>query len=272
MKLQELQELQAQKQQGESINELMLRVESQPLEVTEEIVPDDEGFVDSDIVIPRYKITQPTTRIEDAQPGHFRNVLTGEEYPELENVIFLKRSNSRILFKANDYSGGRECWSYDGVEPSSQVKEKTGQKPKCERCVTNMANKKIVHCHFAVWTDEPPQCKEVINFLGLDQSGLPFWICFHGSAIPVVKAFLGTMYLKKKQGIAQGKNICLRDFRLTIGLNLKVSAKGKYYVPVFKSQVYIENKEEREGMSALFSQLSTKTMAETITIEETLNI
>ncbi|WP_372364792.1 hypothetical protein [Candidatus Uabimicrobium sp. HlEnr_7] len=274
MKLEELQQIEAQRKIGESINEAMQRVEETalPAEISQEIIPDEEGFVDSDIVIPRYKISQPTTRIEDAQPGNFRNILTGEEFAELENVIFLKRANGRVLFKKDDYSGMRECWSHDGAEPSNHVLEKTGQRPKCERCVTSMTNKKIVHCHFAIWKDEPPECKEVISFLGLDQSGLPFWICFHGSAIPIVKGFLGTMYLKKKQGIAQGKNICLRDFKLTIGLNLKVSAKGKYYTPVFKSQQYIQDEEERSGLSALFSQICAKTMEETITVEETLNI
>ena len=104
MKLEELQELESQRKDGESINDAIQRVEnlSPPVEVSQEVVPDEEGFVDSDIVIPRFKINQPTTRIEDAQSGHFRNVLTGEEFAELENVIFLKRANGRVLFKKDD--------------------------------------------------------------------------------------------------------------------------------------------------------------------------
>lgn len=277
MKLEELRELEANKRDGESINDVMLRVEKekqsiQNIEVSCEVIADDEGFLDSDLVLPRFKINQPSTRIDNAQAGYFRNVLSGEEFQELEDIIFLKRVNSRVLFADNDFSGERKCWSYDGSIPSNQVFERTGEQPKCGRCVTTMVNKRIVHCEYAIWGDEPPKCKEVISFLGLDQDGLPFWICFHGTAIPIVKGFLGNMYLKKKQGIAQGKNICLRDFKITLGLNLKVSPKGKYYVPVFKSQKYIESKEEREGLSALFTELSKKTMEETITIEEKMNI
>ena len=226
-------------------------------------------FLDTDIVIPRIKINQPTTRIEGAKEGHFRNILSGEEFLELQDVIFLKRTNGRVLFKKDDFTGFRQCWSNDGLIPSDSVFDRAGEKPKCERCTTTTKTTKLVHCDFAVWHDSPPLCKETINFLGIDHEGVPFWISFHGAAIPIVKSFLGCLYLKKKKAASQGKNVHLRHFKISISLQRKV-AKGKFYVPFFKKKEYIDATDERLFLDELFENLSQKNMEETIAAEEEL--
>ena len=236
---------------------------------------DEDGFVPEDLVIPRYKITQPTSRGEGTNPGKFQNALTNEAKDKLEKVIFLKRQNGRVLFPKNDFSGKRLCWSYDGAVPAiEEILAKTRAPARCDKCVTGNNGTKIVHCPFAQWKDvsgtqfrQPPECKETINFLGLDNF-MPFFVSFHGTAIPIVKKLLSSIYLKKKQAVLQGKNLQLRDFRVTLGLKLETNDKGKFYVPVMESVEEITDEEERAILSQCCESLQKRSLAETVAVEE----
>ena len=75
---------------------------------------------------------------------------------------------------------------------------------------------------------------------------MPFWVIFHGAALPIVKSFLRYINYRRKQLGQQGRAAYLHDFRLTIGLQLESNKKGRFYVPVFEQKDEITNQEERE--------------------------
>jgi hypothetical protein len=220
---------------------------------------DEEGFVETDISIPRWRIIQPTCRIENATPGTFRNTLTGEERQELANVTFLKRQNGRILFPKDDYSGEVECWSYDGVVPATDaIISKTGQQPKAECCVTNNNRLKTPICPLAMWQGGAPKCKETISFIGVDDGISPFFISLHGTAIPVTKKLISTLYLKKKQAAAQGKCLRMRDFRITITLKQQITERGKFFIPIFDHLQEICDPEKQRILQKCFDSLNKR--------------
>ena len=227
------------------------------------IATDEDGFSQDDLIIPRWKSIQPTTRIEGVKEGHFYNSLTGELREKLENVVFLVRKNGRVLFPQTDFSGVRLCWSNDGCYPDSdKVLMQTGQQAKSSACV---ASGRKVMCLCAEWhrdekgTATPPECRETITFLGLDlQSLTPFIMTFHGAAISPVRNFISAVYLKKKQATMQGKELHLRDFQIVLSLKLQMNEKGKYYIPVFEKVTQINDESQKQILSACFELLSNK--------------
>lgn len=283
----ELQVLRESRLEGESLNETKDRLTKEGKFIPDKksnlpaTVPmnDEEGFFQDDLAIPRWRVIQPTSRIEGAKIGTFRNTLTGEEREKLENVIFLRRQNGRILFPKDDFSGERICWSYDGFFPArEEIIAKTGSDPKSDCCVKKACGQKIVCCPLAMWNNEnkangngngnrAPLCKETITFLGVDKNFLPLWLYFHGTAIPLVKNLISSIYLQKKQSAVQGQNIHLRDFRVTLGLKLQINDKGKFYVPVFEKVEKIADQEEQKLLTKCFDTLQKKELVETLELE-----
>lgn len=280
MTLNELQLLHANRKEGESVNETQKRLlqERKPVALlpppqeepgTEEPLPNDEDFAETSLVIPRYKIIQPTTRLEGATTGRYLNTLTGEEKEKLENIVFLKRTTGRVLFPKDDYSGERACWSYDGLFPAAQeILFKSGQPPQHSQCVSKSGGVKTIHCPMAEWhKDEKnnniaPLCKETIGFLGIEQGDFPFMIIFHGKAIPTIKTLLASIYLKTKQALLQGKTLYLRDFFVTLGLKLQINEKGKFYMPVIEKIEEINNAAERKLFTDCFHAFERKNSIE----------
>jgi hypothetical protein len=276
----ELQTLRENRLDGEPINETKDRlVREGKLLPAQRPVPevayvgDEEGFFPDDLAIPRWRIVQPTCRIEGAKVGTFRHTLSNEEREKLENVVFLRRHNGRILFPDDDYSGQRECWSYDGLVPAKEeIMAKTGDEPKSPCCVRKTNGQKIVVCSFAMWESADdsttPMCKETISFLGVDKEFVPFWVSFHGSAIPVVRKLISSIYLQKKKYAFRGEALHLRDFRLTLALKLTINEKGKFYVPVMEKTEEIKVAEERQLLTRCFEALQKREFAETVALEE----
>jgi hypothetical protein len=233
--------------------------------VSETAMSDEDGFYTSDLMIPRWKAVQPTSRIEGAQEGRFYNSLTGELREKLENIVFLTRSNGRVLFPKDDFSGVRLCWSNDGMKPAADsVLLQTGDQPKSHAClVRNNGDKKVV-CPFAQWQktekgNTVPECHETISFLGLDMQSLtPFFMIFHGTGIPPVKNFISSVYLKKKQATMHSQELHLRDFKVTLSLKLEMNDKGKFYYPVFEKIEAITTETDRTVLNNCFAALSKK--------------
>jgi hypothetical protein len=271
MVLNELQIIQDNRLEGESINAARERLQKEgkltPSEqkianveeksVVDENFPElENNFTQEDMSIPRYKIIQPTSRIENIDAGKFYNSLTGETYEKLEDIVFLLRNSGRVLFPEGNFNGERVCWSYSGTHPAADdIVAMTGNQPKSEICVSKTGNQKVHHCPFASWRNEkgepynkgkfPPLCKETLSFLGLDKNLLPFYINFHGMALLSAKNFLKTIFIKKQQALMNNKKLGLYDFRFTITLELKIGERGKYYIPSFvntKEIIEVEQK------------------------------
>ena len=286
MKLEELTLLQENRLEDETINQTRARLESEgmfhseekaPLSdeaerITEEATPPDEpqGITSEDEPsIPRQKIIQASCQIEGATPGMFRNTITGEEIPKLENVVFLAQFNTRSLFAEDDFTGERICWSNTGYFPArDHILSNTGQEPKSERCSSREEGKLVLHCPYAQWRNQagepdpngtkPPVCKASIAFLGLDPVELPFWLIFHGAALPIVKEFLRYIAYRRKQLTQQGRFTYLHDFRLTIGLQVQSNKKGRFYVPVFEKKEEITDAEDRAILRKCYESMKDR--------------
>ncbi len=72
-----------------------------------------EGLDQSDMIVPRYDIIQPTSR-KEGSPGHFYLNLTGETAESILAVI-LRISRTRVLWSGNPAEKAPECSSADGV-------------------------------------------------------------------------------------------------------------------------------------------------------------
>lgn len=243
----------------------LVPVKSEEPIVSEPAMSDEDGFYTSDLMIPRWKTVQPTSRIEGAKEGMFLNCLTGELREKLDNIVFLTRKNGRVMFPKDDFSGLRTCWSNDGVSPATDsVFMQTGEQPKSHACVLRSNGDKKVVCPFAEWHktekgNSVPECRETISFLGLDMQCLtPFFMIFHGTGIPPVKNFISSVYLKKKQAAMQSKELHLRDFKVALSLKLQMNEKGKYYIPVFEKAEEISTESDRMMLSRCFDALSKK--------------
>lgn len=293
MMLSELQVLQENRLESESLNatkerlikedqfpaktqlRLMPPVEEKELQKesdsTNQIPPDEEGFLNDDLVIPRWRIVQPLCRTQGAKEGTFRNTLTGEERERLDNVILLSRKNGRVLFPEGDFTGTRLCWSYDGLIPEiEEIVRKTEKPPKSNRCIIKNNGSTRVNCPFAVWNQngkKAPQCRETITFLGIDADYLPFWIIFGGNGIPPVKDFISTIYLKKKQANLKGKDVHFRDFQILLTLQLEMQGKGKYYIPVVQKIEEITDVSKRQIITKCFESLNKRSICETFDAE-----
>ncbi len=291
MTMQELQTINQNRRQGETFNAAKNRLRNErkisqtpqhllmpPKEEEPDWVKNDdaeEGFSSEDLIVPRYKIVQPSSRIDGAKEGVFYNTLTHEERPKLENIVFLTRQNGRVLFPSGDFSGTRECFSYDGVVPERDaVLKESGEEPKSEYCVIKTNGQKKTICPFAIWPDGPqengsrsPKCKEAITLLCVDELLNPFFLIFHGMGIPVVKSLLGAIYLQKRQAMLQKKELHLRSFSITIALKLQINARGKFYTPVFEKVEEITDMLHIQALNTCFKSLSTKRCSETIQAE-----
>ena len=209
-----------------------------------------------DIIIPRFKIIQPSCQLEGLTPGCFFNTITFEETDTLENVVFLTRQDSRSLFPEGDFSGERRCCSFNGYTPAKDyIFTKTGQEPIAPVCAKREDGKLVLCCPLAQWKNalgepdprgtKPPSCKASIAFLGVDTSAfMPFIVIFHGSALPIIKNFLRYINYKCEAGRRQGKEMGLHHFKLNITLEQQTNAKGRYFTPVFEKKEEITDHEE----------------------------
>jgi len=123
MQLETLQTLHEQRIDGENLNETLSRLQQEGslhtlTEKPETQEPNTDISYGQEIVIPRYKLLQPSCQIEGVTPGHFFNTVTKEEVEELEDVVFLTRQDNRSLFNDGDFSGERRCCSFDGYTPA----------------------------------------------------------------------------------------------------------------------------------------------------------
>ena len=139
-----------------------------PADENEFIMTDEERtllgldeFDQSDMIIPRVRLAQPTSQLGDASPGQFHNNLTGEA-ADAVTFIVIRSVKGRVLWPEGFERGQKPtCASDDSKKP-----REGGQYPgPCAECPA------------AQWGEnhEAPACTLHYNYLAVDTaSGLPF--------------------------------------------------------------------------------------------------
>ncbi|RJX19003.1 MAG: hypothetical protein C4575_09515 [Desulforudis sp.] len=193
-----------------------------------------EDMDKSDIVIPRLRVVQPTSK--EGTPGKLRLNLTGDEFDQL-TVVFIKATKGRVLFDRENLGSPPLCGSLDRVRPSNFF-----ESPISDRCG---------QCPMAGWTKDngrnaPPECNESYTLLGLDvDNRIPFFFQTRSTGIRPTKLFLSAVFFQAKR-----RNADLVDFQVTLKTKETVGEKGKFYVPVFEKPVYLKDRPYREEAAA----------------------
>lgn len=138
----------------------------------------------SDLIIPRVRIVQPTSKL-DGRPGEFYFNLTGESKPQIRAVL-VNMTKGRVYW-SSDLAGDPICASDNAKTPRTPVQ---GCGPTCETCA------------YAQWGEdgEKPACSLVYNFLAadLEEDNSPFIISLHGASAKHAKTILSAFSLKRK--------------------------------------------------------------------------
>jgi hypothetical protein len=156
-----------------------------------------EDFDSSDLIIPRVKIIQPTSRKGTA--GKFSMNLTEEEFDEM-SIVVIKAARSRVLWPPVDSDLEEPlCKSSDFLNPDASV-----QAPMSTVCAEYVmkGDLKVLEtvCTKAKWiSDERPDCNQVYNLLCLTGENVPFWISMAGASIGPVKRFISAIALQRKK-------------------------------------------------------------------------
>lgn len=197
-----------------------------------------ECLTQEDLIIPRYKIVQPTSKT--GNPGTFLCNLTGEETESL-HVAVVKIHKGRIMWdKENPSREEPLCRSYDYMTPDPSIKDPPS--PLCAKMIKNPRTGKDVPvqvCKMGSWEgDERPPCGTVYNLLciSLDEDGLPFWITLHGASIKAVKNYASSVMLRRKP---------FWVLRTTLTLALKTEPH-RHYVAQFSMPKAISPEMEEE--------------------------
>ncbi len=150
--------------------ETMVKYEAkQPTEYERFEVAGAEVLDRSDIVVPRIRLRQPTSKFGSPQnAGQFHNNLT-EQFADSIEAVVLRVSKGRVMWP-EAFSGDNEpeCASDDGIMP---------------RAGNGLSNKQpgpCAACEFAQWSPDgsPPRCSLVYTYLCADRSNddMPFLI------------------------------------------------------------------------------------------------
>lgn len=192
-----------------------------------------------DIVIPRLSIVQPTSKV--GTPGHFRDVVAGEDVKRLEGLVPLKWRKGRVFFEKPE---DKEpcCASDDRVRPAKRIEH-----PVRDVCAG---------CPASGWTEENgkrkhPKCQETYTLLCVWR-GSPYFLTFKSSAIGPVKRLLTQLSLTaarlRKDAFA---------FRFDVGLEEQVFTVGKAFVPKFENLKPIADAAEVETYASIFDTYAT---------------
>lgn len=183
-----------------------------------------EGLSDEDMVIPRFKIVQPTSEIGD--PGKLYCNITGEQVDAL-NIVVIKIEKGRIYWEAGNLEAKKPlCRSNDFMNPDPSI-----ENPFAEHCAKMVRNAKtgreqpVQVCKYGSWDgDEKPPCKVTYNLLCISlDDGLPFWISLSGAGIKPVKNYVSSIMLRKKPFFT---------FMTTFTTELRTEPK-RHYAPKF---------------------------------------
>lgn len=170
-----------------------------------------EAMERSDLIIPRARVIQPTSKL-DGKPGEFHFNLTGTT-KELVHAVLINMTKGRVYWSA-DLAADPICASDDAKTPRQAVQ---GCGPTCEACT------------YAQWGDDdkPPACNLVYNFLAADtdEDNAPFILSLHGASVKHAKTILSAFTLKRRPLFAEPVTIMAVEVR---------NDKGRYYEIVIR--------------------------------------
>jgi hypothetical protein len=191
-----------------------------------------EGFDESDLVIPRMRIAQPTNT-QGWEPGKFVESLSEEAFPELTGVVALKIQKTRVFFESPGDERPR-CASDDNVRPSPPPRVEDPISEACADCPKSKWTEDEFHAR------QKPDCSEQYAFL-IAHEGMPYFVTFHGAALTATKKLITALVLRGKQ-----KKLPIWGFSFDIGLKDVKFAQGHAYMPVFRN-IQPVKKDEVEG-------------------------
>lgn len=178
-----------------------------------------EDVAPEDLVVPRFRIVQPTS--DEGTAGNFRDVISGEEYESLEGVVPLRFTKGRVYFLRPEEGGGLACASDDRIVPAERI-----EKPVQARCAG---------CPRAKWSSGEggkrikPDCSETWTLL-MAVDAVPYFITFKSAAMSATKKLLTQLTLRAKK---QRLDVC--GFQFDMRLELHKFDMGKAYLPVFEN-------------------------------------
>lgn len=169
-----------------------------------------EAMDRTDLVIPRARVIQPTSKL-DGTPGQFHFNLTGKTKAQVHAVL-VNMTKARVYW-STDLAADPICASDDARTPRQQVQ---GCGPTCDQCSN------------AQWQDDaPPACSLVYNFLAadVDEDNAPFIISLHGASVKHAKTILSAFSLKRRPLFSQQVIISATEVK---------NDKGRFYEVVIR--------------------------------------
>lgn len=181
------------------------------------------GAVDSlttaDVVMPRYKLIQNTSR--KGTPGMWVSTTALEEELEALNIVILDISSYRVMFPEQGQGDRPLCRSNDGYSKSD---------------VNGVGDGSCESCRYSVWSKDPntgrnikPRCASGYTLLGVillpDGSQTPGMVSLKGAAIKPLKQYFTRM---------KTRNIPSFAYITTIKAEPKVNDLGRFFVPEFE--------------------------------------
>lgn len=190
-----------------------------------------EGFEGATVTPANMVIVQATTRDKEAEPGNFKDMVTGQQFKTLQ-IVPLKimvNPGPRVLFeKGSEFGADPICRSNDGIRPASNAAV-----PQHETCAG---------CPKASWDNwkggkgSPPECKENAKILFLErESQLPFIMTAKGKSVASVKGFLNAILRHAQTARAKGQRLGIFDFTAEIYLEKTQDSRGIYYILKFRA-------------------------------------
>ena len=169
-----------------------------------------ENFDDSDLVIPRLSIVQPSSK--EGTPGTFRSNLTGEEKEQLR--ITPMTYSKGMVHWSEELGNDPECRSNDALTPDPTI-----ENPKHDRCHERIGNRLRPVCPYAVWRDkEPPTCKMTYNLIAIEMESMrPFLVSLHGTSVRSAKKLISYVWQSRRNFFDVGCRMSLSKVNNTRG-------------------------------------------------------
>ena len=169
-----------------------------------------EGIEQSDLMVPRMRVLQPTSKL-DGTTGGFHFNLTGETKKTVVAVL-LRVQKGRVMWNPDDLAAAPVCASDDAKTPRSGG---------------TYANP-CADCPMSKWGAEntPPPCSATYNFLAADteDDNAPFMLSLSKTSLKHAKRIISVFVLKHKP---------LWSGPVRIMSILVTSDKGKWYEVTF---------------------------------------
>jgi hypothetical protein len=157
-----------------------------------------EGLSTDDLIIPRYKIIQPTSKV--GTPGNLICNILGQETPALD-IVIVKIDKGRVMWDKDNFEKPI-CRSHDYMVPDPKIEHPPS--PVCAKMMLNKATGKeqaVQMCRWGSWEgSEKPPCGLTYNILALslEDNMMPFWISLHGASVKPVKQYSSSILLRRK--------------------------------------------------------------------------